>query len=395
MKCPKCGYEQQQSYECVSCGIVFDKLEQREWGISKVAPPSSRREKGYPGRGAPQQEGAYQQEVPSYQQERKSIPLIIPFLGLVALGFGALFFFAGGEPEVEPPKESSRPPRARPLEDPLPVAKLVAPPGTLDLKTQLAEAAPAGNEVEAARNATVFLETSWGSGSGFFISSDCQIVSNRHVVEIDPQLLAILLEQLNEAEAAMEYQQRQLAALRRYFYEQCRDCDERAYERFIESREKLLDRAREFMDTQGSDIQDLEYGVSTVKAVLADGSEHTAMVERLSDDHDLAFLRLDGSFCPFLETGEGVRLRQGETLFTIGSPRGLRHTVTSGIYSGMVEGDDQDWIQTDAPINPGNSGGPLIEKSGKVVGVNTLILDDSEGLGFAVPISVVLEELEQ
>ncbi|MCH9648757.1 MAG: trypsin-like peptidase domain-containing protein [Deltaproteobacteria bacterium] len=387
MKCPKCGFEQQQSYECVSCGIVFDKLEQREWGISKVAPPSSQRREAY------QHEGAFQQEVP-YQQERKSIPLIVPFLGLVALGFVALFYFSGGEPEVQPREESSRPPRARPLEDPLPVAKLVAPPGALDLKTQLAEEAPAGNEVEAARNATVFLETAWGSGSGFFVSSDCRIVSNRHVVEIDPQMLSILLQQLSQAEAAMEHQERQLAALRRYFYEQCPDCDESAYERFIESREEMLDRAREFMDTQGSDIQDLEYGVADIKVVLADGSEHTAVVESLSDDHDLAFLKLDDSFCPYLEVGDGTRLRQGETLYTIGSPRGLRHTVTSGIYSGLVEGDDQDWIQTDAPINPGNSGGPLIDQEGKVVGVNTMILDDSEGLGFAIPMAVVQEELE-
>lgn len=58
-------------------------------------------------------------------------------------------------------------------------------------------------------------------------------------------------------------------------------------------------------------------------------------------------------------------------MFTIGSPMDIRHVVTSGIFSGVIEIDEEKMLQTDAPINPGNSGGPLINDAGQVVGINT------------------------
>lgn len=88
------------------------------------------------------------------------------------------------------------------------------------------------------------------------------------------------------------------------------------------------------------------------------------------------------------------RMREGDKVYTIGSPVGLRNTVTSGIFSGYrsYSGDNQLYLQTDAAINPGNSGGPLIDENGYVRGVNTMILRDTEGIGFAIPIDVVFEE---
>jgi serine protease Do len=89
-------------------------------------------------------------------------------------------------------------------------------------------------------------------------------------------------------------------------------------------------------------------------------------------------------------------LRQGEIVFAFGSPEGLRNTVTMGVISAVARQTDLDspmvYVQTDAPINPGNSGGPLVNVNGEVVGVNTFILSQSggnEGLGFAIPCSVV------
>jgi S1-C subfamily serine protease len=81
-------------------------------------------------------------------------------------------------------------------------------------------------------------------------------------------------------------------------------------------------------------------------------------------------------------------------VYTVGHPVGLRHSVTSGIISGFREHAGVRYIQTDAPINPGNSGGPLIDLNGEVVGVNTMILADTEGIGFAIPIEVVLDEFQ-
>jgi S1-C subfamily serine protease len=72
----------------------------------------------------------------------------------------------------------------------------------------------------------------------------------------------------------------------------------------------------------------------------------------------------------------------------------LRFTVTAGIFSGyrQQESDGQIYLQTDAAINPGNSGGPLIDEHGYARGVNTMILRDTQGIGFAIPIEKVFEE---
>ena len=111
---------------------------------------------------------------------------------------------------------------------------------------------------------------------------------------------------------------------------------------------------------------------------------------------DLALLKVDGVKLPALPMANFRTLRQGELVFALGSPQGLRNSVTHGVISSVARQTDPDspmvYIQTDAPINPGNSGGPLINSSGEVVGVNTFILSQSggaEGLGFAIPCGVV------
>jgi len=98
--------------------------------------------------------------------------------------------------------------------------------------------------------------------------------------------------------------------------------------------------------------------------------------------------------CVFIEPGNSNTLRRGDPVYTVGHPVGLRYSVTSGIVSGFREHAGVRYIQTDAPINPGNSGGPLIDRSGEVIGVNTMILADTEGIGFAIPIEVVVDEFQ-
>jgi len=137
-------------------------------------------------------------------------------------------------------------------------------------------------------------------------------------------------------------------------------------------------------------------------AVLADGTEHPLEPVRVSDRYDLALMRVPKKGCPSLRPTSSEALELGATLYTVGSPRGLRHKVTSGIFSGFIESKEGDTlsaggqkarvIQTDAPINPGNSGGPLIDAQGDVVGINSAILRDSEGIGLAIPIELALEE---
>src|SRR6267143_1993894 len=111
---------------------------------------------------------------------------------------------------------------------------------------------------------------------------------------------------------------------------------------------------------------------------------------------DLALLKVEASHVPTLTLGSAKPVRQGELVLAIGSPEGLRDSVTMGVVSSVARQPDPDepmvYIQTDAAINPGNSGGPLVDIDGNVVGLNTLMLSaggGSEGLGFAIPAVIV------
>ena len=111
---------------------------------------------------------------------------------------------------------------------------------------------------------------------------------------------------------------------------------------------------------------------------------------------DLALLKIDATGLPAVTLRDGVRVRQGDLVFAIGSPEGLRNSVTMGIVSSVARQTDANdplfYIQTDAALNPGNSGGPLVDIEGNLVGINTFMLSSgggSEGLGFAIPAAIV------
>jgi serine protease Do len=111
---------------------------------------------------------------------------------------------------------------------------------------------------------------------------------------------------------------------------------------------------------------------------------------------DLALLKIEATRLPTATLRSDVQVRQGELVFAIGTPEGLRNTVTMGVVSSLARQLDADnpmvYIQTDAALNPGNSGGPLVDIDGNVIGINTLILSEgggSEGLGFAIPAAIV------
>src|ERR1700688_375932 len=117
---------------------------------------------------------------------------------------------------------------------------------------------------------------------------------------------------------------------------------------------------------------------------------------------DLALLKVEASHLPTLTLASEKRVRQGELVLAIGSPEGLRDSVTMGVVSSVARQPDPDepmvYIQTDAAMNPGNSGGPLVDIDGNVVGLNTLMLSTgggSEGLGFAIPAAIVNFDYQQ
>jgi serine protease Do len=116
----------------------------------------------------------------------------------------------------------------------------------------------------------------------------------------------------------------------------------------------------------------------------------------LDRDIDVAVVKIDKTSLPFLAFGDSNRIHQGELVMAFGSPLGLESSVSMGVVSSVARALHPDdmmvYIQTDAPINPGNSGGPLVDSQGHVIGINTFILTQSggsEGLGFAIPASIV------
>jgi len=125
-------------------------------------------------------------------------------------------------------------------------------------------------------------------------------------------------------------------------------------------------------------------------------ADYPARLVGIHPESDLAVLKIDAQGLPALTLRGTAGVTQGELVFAIGAPQGLASSMTMGVVSSARRQIDLDapmlFIQTDAPINPGNSGGPLVNAEGEVVGINTFILSGSggsEGLGFAVPASVV------
>ncbi len=114
---------------------------------------------------------------------------------------------------------------------------------------------------------------------------------------------------------------------------------------------------------------------------------------------DLALLKIDADGLPTLKLKGSKEIQTGEWVLAIGNPFGLKYTVTAGIISakGRVigAGPYDDFLQTDASINPGNSGGPLLNVDGEVVGINTAIVATGQGIGFAVPSTIVKDVVTQ
>jgi len=141
-------------------------------------------------------------------------------------------------------------------------------------------------------------------------------------------------------------------------------------------------------------------GADKIKVKFADGKECAANVVGRDPKTDLALIKIDGatSLHP-LKLGNSEGLKVGSWVVAIGSPFGLEQTVTVGIVSakGRVIGSGpyDNFIQTDASINPGNSGGPLVNMNGEVVGINTAIIPNAQGIGFAIPVNMATEIVPQ
>ncbi|MDP3936635.1 MAG: Do family serine endopeptidase, partial [Deltaproteobacteria bacterium] len=137
-----------------------------------------------------------------------------------------------------------------------------------------------------------------------------------------------------------------------------------------------------------------------IKVTTSDGSVYPAKVKGMDPKTDVALIQIEPKGdLPEATLGNSDELEIGEWVMAIGNPFGLGHTVTAGIVSAkgrvLNSGPYDDFIQTDASINPGNSGGPLFNIRGEVVGINTAIVAQGQGIGFATPVNMARKVLAQ
>ena len=381
MNCPKCGNDQIGTKECEVCGLVFEKFRRSQ----------EMRDQGQiPVRSRPKSAGS-------------THVLRWGVLSVCILLVGGFLFFKGGKGPA--PQSDPQPPAmvATPSAEEFPDTQKegMEPFAGLDIASQLEKNMPPGNQTERARNATVFIETPWGQGSGFFIDDRCTVITNRHVVRLTPKNIAELEAMIAGAKREAEKIEKMIQK-HKGIYQKVENGEGRLFGSVstleelgqkIESDEENLDGFLQEIREKENILEKNRFS-SDVSIVLADGTKLPGLIDFVSDEHDLAFVRpLQNARCPAIPTGDSSALSQGDKLFTIGNPMGLRHVVTSGVFSGNNEIDGKEMLQTDASINPGNSGGPLIDQEGRVVGINTLVMTAAQGIGFAIPIEVAMKLL--
>ena len=134
---------------------------------------------------------------------------------------------------------------------------------------------------------------------------------------------------------------------------------------------------------------------NTIVLTTYAGETYTAYLVSYDQDKDIAVLGVkDAKFTP-LTIADYKSLNTGDDVYAIGAPKSMAYTLTKGVISAKErEIGKYKYIQTDAAINEGNSGGPLLNDEGNVIGVNTLKMSDSEGIGLAIPMTVVSDFLK-
>ncbi len=137
-------------------------------------------------------------------------------------------------------------------------------------------------------------------------------------------------------------------------------------------------------------------GAQQIRVTLPDGRAFPGKLVGADPLTDLAVIKIDGRDLPAARLGDSSKLEVGETVIAIGNPLGLEGgpTVTVGVVSAIARSIEEpggaglyDLVQTDAAINPGNSGGPLVRMAGDVIGINTAIIQQAQGIGFAISIN--------
>ncbi len=294
-----------------------------------------------------------------------------------------------------------------------------------DLKKQLLEKYPDTSLITQVTMAVVAIETPAGSGSGFFVSDSGYIVTNKHVIrptstkqwqeqqqelELAKDKLDGVKLKLRKEKSRLDEYLKELKEYRKQVSNKSEDSSEsgianrdleayeKSYKRQLANYNRMFDdyKARkQVIDKQISErnwASSLTQASRNFKVFLKDDTELQAQLIHISKKHDLALLQIKGKVTPALLFNDEKIQQQGKKVFAVGSPLGMRDSVTSGIITRI----DEDFLFTDTQILPGNSGGPLVNEAGEVIGVNTLKLSQTssmqQGFGAAIPVSTIKSE---
>ena len=280
----------------------------------------------------------------------------------------------------------------------------------VDLTARLTERFRPRTDVERATLATVVVQSGVGRGSGFFVSEEGHILTNRHVIRT-PESKKKFMEKrgeqvemkISEYEKKFAAEQQRLDVAKEELESYRGRLHPRSYTRKkaeFEAHQQDLDHRKAEFEAEADRIRDQlgdeEYQdrIANIEryftVLLADRSELRAYLVAVSDRMDLALLKIDGHRTPKLAPAAPYSVPTGGRVYAIGNPIALHHSVSQGVLSGYEQG----YIKTDAKIYPGNSGGPLVSEGGKVLGVNTFkkLTRQYEGLGFAIPVQAALKE---
>jgi len=291
-----------------------------------------------------------------------------------------------------------------------------------DIKALLYKKYNPGNPIERASLATITIETHLAIGSGFFISSDGYILTNKHVVrpsasntwqdtndkfkerkkkfdkhtkkldeeaDILKSMHADLKMRENEIkngkeQASIDYQTARYNNFKNEYLDRKQHYNQIKTD--FDNKKRIFEKERSNFNIKSS----MANVTKTFKIILKNEQTLTARLITVSKEYDLALLKLDRHTTPYIMPNES-RVHQTMEVYAVGSPLGIRDSVTSGIITGIKKG----YVLTDTKILPGNSGGPLLSKAGMAIGINTARVSEfesSEGLGIAIPMAIAHKE---
>jgi S1-C subfamily serine protease len=299
-------------------------------------------------------------------------------------------------------------------------------PPSRDLEAKLHEKYQPSTPIQKASLAVVAIHSPLVEGSGFFISDDGYILTNKHIVKpTETTQWQELQEKVAETDEAYKEANKELRSERarlnemeetlKDYREEIDRADDSYAKRMAEAEYKMLKRRymeykREYLQVKKNyQLSKKEYEKARrefniqssyailrkdFKVILKDDTEVTARMISVSDKSDLALLKIDRYHTPFIQPANRETLRQGMRVFAIGSPLGIKDVMTAGVVAGFKD----EYVISDATILPGSSGGPLVTDAGEVAGINSIRVSQvvgGEGFGVAICIDTAFTEFSK